>query len=209
MMNEHTRPVRGDDLDKIERGQLESAVFAGRDAIAPAGASAREPHRARMHDAPVAKADLQALAALWAAVKRLPSYVRLAAALARDPHVPPQAKASLAVGGLYAISPIDLVPGFIPVFGQLDDLYVLLSSIQFAVRSTPAEVMTKHFERAGVTSADIETDLATVRLVVKKAAARTVKVGGKVLSRAGDGVSLLVKKTMNRRGGATHEQKSF
>src|SRR5690606_11747919 len=67
------------------------------------------------------------LAPVWALIKRLPAYMRLSANLARDPRVPKTAKASLALGGIYVVSPVDLIPGIIPVAGQLDDLYVLLT----------------------------------------------------------------------------------
>lgn len=206
IMSEQPVSMTGDDLDKldkIERGQQESPVFAGTESIAPASSTAKS------GIAPALEPDPHVLAASWTAIKRLPAYVRVAAALARDPRVPAQAKASLAVGSMYVVSPIDLVPGIIPVFGQLDDLYVLLTAIQIAVRTTPADVTAPHFERAGITPADIETDLATIRLFVRTAAVKTLTFSSKVIGRAGENVSSLVKKTMNRRGETTHEQKSF
>ena len=201
-MNEQPVSSTGNDLDKIERGQQESQLFAGTEAIAPAPSAKSGPAHAP-------DVDPQVLAASWTAIKRLPAYVKVAAAFARDPRVPAQAKASLAVGSLYVVSPIDLVPGFIPVFGQLDDLYVLLTAIRIAARATPADVTAAHFEHAGITLADIETDLATVRLFVRTAATKTLTISGKVIGRAGESVSSLVKKTMSRRGKTTHEQKSF
>ncbi len=201
-MNEQPASSTENDLDKIERGQQESRLFAGTETIVsgpsvPSGAAT----------APAVDPELRA--GCWLAIKRLPAYARVAAAFARDPRVPAQAKASLAVGGLYLVSPIDLVPGFIPVFGQLDDLYVLLTAIQIAAKATPADVTAAHFKQAGITPANIETDLATVRLFVRTAAVKTVTIGGKIIGRAGENVSILVKKTMDRRGEATHEQKSF
>ena len=47
--------------------------------------------------------------------------------------------AGLAVG--YALSPIDLVPDFIPVLGYLDDVILLPSMIALAVRLIPADIM--------------------------------------------------------------------
>src|SRR5262245_55009121 len=73
-----------------------------------------------------------ALERFWIALKRVPKYLKLAANLMRDDEVPAHAKALLAAGGAYTISPIDLVPGIIPVAGQLDDLIVLLLSIRTA-----------------------------------------------------------------------------
>jgi uncharacterized membrane protein YkvA (DUF1232 family) len=96
-------------------------------------------------------------------VTRLPSYARLGADLARDPDVPATAKASLVAAGAYAISPIDLVPGIIPVAGQMDDVAALLIAIRFALRMTPKEVSMPHLERAGITPLQIDDDLKAVR----------------------------------------------
>src|SRR3954447_23424301 len=96
-------------------------------------------------------------------VTRLPSYARLGAELARDPEVPAAAKASLIAAGAYAISPIDLIPGFIPVAGQLDDLAALLLAVRLAVRMSPKEVVIPHLERSGISQEQIDSDLHAVR----------------------------------------------
>jgi len=98
-----------------------------------------------------------------AMVTRLPAYARLGADLARDPDVPAVAKASLIAAGAYAISPIDLVPGFIPVAGQLDDLAALLLAIRLAIRLSPKEVAVPHLERSGLTAQQLDQDLGAVR----------------------------------------------
>ncbi len=98
-----------------------------------------------------------------AMLTRLPVYVRLAADMARDPEVPASAKASLVAAGAYAVWPFDLVPGFIPVAGQMDDLAALLFAIKYAVRMTPKEIAVPHLERAGVTAVQIDDDLRSLR----------------------------------------------
>ncbi|MYZ50502.1 YkvA family protein, partial [Propylenella binzhouense] len=60
---------------------------------------------------------------------------------ARDPRVPWYAKATAATVAAYALSPIDLVPDFIPVLGYLDDLIIVPLGIALAVRLVPAELM--------------------------------------------------------------------
>src|SRR5215216_4951978 len=80
----------------------------------------------------------------WAAVRRFPRYVFLGTNLVRDDRVPARVKATLLVGGAYAISPIDLVPGIIPVAGQLDDLAVVLLALRTAIRACPPEVAAEH-----------------------------------------------------------------
>jgi uncharacterized membrane protein YkvA (DUF1232 family) len=59
----------------------------------------------------------------------------------RDPGTPWYAKALAALVAAYALSPIDLIPDFIPVLGQLDDLLLVPLGIALAVRLIPREVL--------------------------------------------------------------------
>jgi uncharacterized membrane protein YkvA (DUF1232 family) len=60
---------------------------------------------------------------------------------ARDPRTPWYAK--LVVTGIvaYAVSPIDLIPDFVPVLGYLDDLILIPAGIAFAIRLVPDSVL--------------------------------------------------------------------
>jgi uncharacterized membrane protein YkvA (DUF1232 family) len=63
---------------------------------------------------------------------------------ARDPRVPWYAKA-VAIGvAAYALSPIDLIPDFIPVLGYLDDLIIVPVGIALVVRMIPPQIMAEH-----------------------------------------------------------------
>lgn len=62
---------------------------------------------------------------------------------ARDPRVPWYAKAVAACVAAYALSPIDLIPDFIPVLGYLDDVILVPLGILLAVRLVPADVMSE------------------------------------------------------------------
>ena len=66
----------------------------------------------------------------------------------RDPRVPWYAKAFAALLVAYALSPIDLIPDFIPVLGYLDELFLLPLGIMAAVKMMPASVLAEHRERA-------------------------------------------------------------
>jgi uncharacterized membrane protein YkvA (DUF1232 family) len=66
----------------------------------------------------------------------------------RDPRVPWYARLFAAGVLAYAISPIDLIPDFIPVLGYLDDLILVPLGIMLALRMIPPEVMTECRERA-------------------------------------------------------------
>jgi uncharacterized membrane protein YkvA (DUF1232 family) len=63
---------------------------------------------------------------------------------ARDPRVPWYAKAlAIGVAG-YALSPIDLIPDFVPVLGYLDDLVIVPLGILIVVKLIPSEIMAEH-----------------------------------------------------------------
>ena len=59
----------------------------------------------------------------------------------KDRRTPWYAKAVCAVAVAYALSPIDLVPDFIPVLGYLDDVLLLPGLLALAIRWVPQEVM--------------------------------------------------------------------
>ena len=67
---------------------------------------------------------------------------------ARDPRVPWYAKALAMIVAGYALSPIDLIPDFIPVLGYLDDVIILPLGILLVIRMIPPEIMAEHRELA-------------------------------------------------------------
>lgn len=80
-----------------------------------------------------------AKARAWA--KRIKQDVVALWIAARDPRTPWQAKAVAAAVAAYALSPIDLIPDFLPVLGYLDDLVIVPLGIVLAVRLIPAGLM--------------------------------------------------------------------
>jgi uncharacterized membrane protein YkvA (DUF1232 family) len=66
----------------------------------------------------------------------------------RDPRTPWYAKTMIAAVVAYALSPIDLIPDFIPIFGYLDDLVLLPIGIWLAIRMIPPEILQDCRERA-------------------------------------------------------------
>jgi len=142
-------------------------------------------------------------AAMVELIKRLPRYARLSAALTRDPHVPARSKAMLGAGALYLVSPIDLVPGIIPVAGQLDDLYVLLTGLQQASRACPAPVIERHFAAVGLSPAVVDEDLAAIRAFVRDGVAWSFRQGGKMVNSLARRAAAL---TSRARQGALHDQ---
>ena len=101
-----------------------------------------------------------------ALVRRLPAYGRLAFALARDSRLSRLRRAAVLAAAGYVVSPIDLVPGLIPVVGQLDDLAVALAAIRFALDGLKPEVRAERLAAAGLSPADVDQDLQTTRSIV-------------------------------------------
>ena len=67
---------------------------------------------------------------------------------ARDPRVPWYAKATAGAVAAYALSPIDLIPDFIPIIGYLDDLLIVPVGIMLAVKLVPTNLMQEFREEA-------------------------------------------------------------
>ena len=60
---------------------------------------------------------------------------------ARDSRIPILAKVVAAVVAAYALSPVDLIPDFVPILGYLDDLVIVPLGIVLAVKLIPEQVM--------------------------------------------------------------------
>lgn len=67
----------------------------------------------------------------------LPACVTTLRRLRTDPRVPRSAKVALAVAAAWVISPIDLIPEFVPVIGPLDDLVVVALALRYAATRVP------------------------------------------------------------------------
>lgn len=121
-----------------------------------------------------------------ATIRRMPAYLKLSWRLAREPLLSRGRKAAVAAAAGYLASPIDLVPGLIPVVGQLDDVAVALAAIRFALAGLSPERRREHLEAVGLSDGDLSADLATVGAtsawIVRASARTTARVavaGGK------------------------------
>jgi uncharacterized membrane protein YkvA (DUF1232 family) len=70
---------------------------------------------------------------------------------ARHPSVPWYAKAVAAATVAYALSPIDVIPDFVPVLGYLDDLVIVPAGILLAVRLIPDHILSELRSQADAT----------------------------------------------------------
>jgi len=71
----------------------------------------------------------------------LPSCVSAARTLRRHPDVPRRAKIALLIAVLWVISPVDLLPEFLPVIGPLDDVVAVVLLLRYAARRIPRQTL--------------------------------------------------------------------
>lgn len=75
------------------------------------------------------------------AAEFLPACVTTARRLRGNPAVPRRAKLALLAAILWVLSPIDLLPEFLPVIGPLDDVVAVVLLLRYAARAIPREVL--------------------------------------------------------------------
>lgn len=125
-------------------------------------------------------------------LRRMPAYLRLSWRLARDPLLSRKRRAAVVAAAGYLASPIDLVPGVIPVLGQLDDIAVAIAAIRLALDGLSPERRRMNLAAAGLSDDDLVADLRTVGATTAwilrasaRTAARVTVASGRVAMRAG------------------------
>src|SRR3972149_7026864 len=114
---------------------------------------------------------------LMPVLRRLPAYSRLAWALVRDRRIKRRHRILLLGGIGYLLSPIDLIPGFIPVLGQLDDLGIALWTLRRTLQAAPAEVAEAHLVASGLSHELLDADLQRVTRSGRLAARAAFRAG--------------------------------
>jgi uncharacterized membrane protein YkvA (DUF1232 family) len=71
----------------------------------------------------------------------LPACATTTRRLRADPRVPRWARLAVGFAALWVLSPIDLIPEFLPVIGPLDDVVVVAIALRYAARQVPREVL--------------------------------------------------------------------
>lgn len=122
-------------------------------------------------------------------LRRLPAYVRLARALLGDRRLSRLRKAGLGAGIAYLASPIDLVPGIVPVLGQLDDLAAVLLALRFALRGLPGPAADALLADAGLSRVLLARDLDNVRVTGAWALGGAARAGARGAAVAGHGLA--------------------
>jgi uncharacterized membrane protein YkvA (DUF1232 family) len=71
----------------------------------------------------------------------LPDCITMLRRLRGDPRVPRRAKVAVGFAALWVLSPIDLIPEFLPVIGPIDDIVVVALALRYAGRQVPREAI--------------------------------------------------------------------
>ena len=71
----------------------------------------------------------------------LPDCLTTVRRLRRHPQVPRRCKIAVLIAGLWVLSPVDLIPEFLPVIGPLDDVVVVALAFRYAARRVPRQVL--------------------------------------------------------------------
>ena len=114
-------------------------------------------------------------------IRQLPQYVRLLGGLATDKRVSMMDK-MLVLGAIaYIVMPIDLIPDFIPFFGEIDDVYILVLALQRLVSNAGRTVLLDHWtgEPSDLADLNLRGALAAAAFFLPKRIRRRLRVIGK------------------------------
>jgi uncharacterized membrane protein YkvA (DUF1232 family) len=141
-----------------------------------------------------------------AMVHRGPKYVKLAWRLGKDPMLSKARRVAVVAAAGYVISPVDLVPGFIPVLGQLDDLAFALAALRLALDGLHPDRRRMHLEAVGLEDAHLADDIRTVGATAAWIVRRSLRITGRVLREgahvAEGGAEIALRATMSVAGRA-------
>jgi uncharacterized membrane protein YkvA (DUF1232 family) len=78
-------------------------------------------------------------------IRQLPNYVRLLFGLLRDRRVSTVDKLLVGAAIAYIIAPVDLIPDFIPFLGEVDDVFLLVTSLQRLISNAGRSVVLQYW----------------------------------------------------------------
>ena len=97
---------------------------------------------------------------------RVPTYSKLLISLMGDNRVPASRKALLAIAGAYVLSPVDFVPDWLPLFGGLDDVLVVVLAVEAFLAGLPPQLIEEKLDELDIPRAELDEDLRRIRRAV-------------------------------------------
>ena len=115
-------------------------------------------------------------------IRQLPRYLKLLGGLVTDGRVSMVDKLLVLGAMAYIVMPIDIIPDFIPFFGEIDDLYLLVLALQRLVSNAGQRVLLEHWtgNPADLAELNLRHALAAAAFFLPKRIRRRLKVIGRV-----------------------------
>src|SRR3954454_18777577 len=117
---------------------------------------------------------LLAIGAFLPLAGRAPLYARLLTSLVIDPRTPASRKAVLAAALGYVALGRDLVPDYVPILGQLDDVLVVALATELFLDGLDETLLAEKLEEAGIARAAYDEDVARIRRLLPGTVRRAV-----------------------------------
>jgi uncharacterized membrane protein YkvA (DUF1232 family) len=114
-------------------------------------------------------------------IRQLPHFVRLLFGLISDPRVAMVDKLLVFGAIAYIVTPIDLIPDFIPFIGEVDDVYLLVIALQRLISNAGRLVLLDHWggEAADLADLNLRGALAAAAFFLPKRIRRRLRVIGR------------------------------
>ena len=114
-------------------------------------------------------------------IRQLPQYVRLLGGLITDPRVALMDKLLVFGAIVYIVTPIDLIPDFIPFFGEIDDVYLLVIALQRLISNAGRATLLDHWsgEPSDLADLNLRGALAAAAFFLPKKIRRRLRVIGR------------------------------
>ncbi|MEO6726472.1 MAG: YkvA family protein [Blastocatellia bacterium] len=110
----------------------------------------------------------QARGFLTGVIMLIPNFLKLLGRLFRDSRVPTTEKALLVGAIIYVISPIDLIPDFIPFIGEIDDLYLVSLVLLRLLARTDDNVLREHWDGRGDLISTVDKIVRAAQYILPK-----------------------------------------
>ena len=113
---------------------------------------------------------------IFSVIGRLSAYSKLLIKLYKSREINKKHKLTLSMGIAYSLSPIDFIPGIIPVAGQLDNLLIMLRCLEKVLLALDEKVRNKFLEEEGITLEQISEDIKLTGDTLKAIGKGTAKI---------------------------------